>query len=355
MKLLAFCAALVGLPAQLYAQQELTFAEGEAWAHPHGALEIPANLAGLSRQGGVTYSTDYLDIGVTFRDGGHEATLYVFRRTNGSAPIWFAQAQDAIVARAGYDNPEIYNGIETVSPGGSEIALGLKAVFEPGKDSSAASTGLALYETGNWYVKLRVTSNTLTPLQTSAWLDQALSELPASDGYLPSSIISPIEDCPSQLEYHNRTRDVKTDVASSLLGGLLGQLAVPSSRDDPEELTASAEKTLWCRDSILEAGRASYRRTDADDSYLFALGDNGSAISVAPDAAAALLALSDDRKGVNHYSVTLMQESRNVNFVPQNKFPSPKRVLKILEKGRTTTVVSTWGDETAIEISSATL
>lgn len=348
-------AAFAAFSSPLFAQQAITFVEREAWDHPHGALPIPAELAGLVRYRGASYADDTLDIGVAYRSGSTEATLYVFRKTNGSVPIWFAQASDAIIARDGYDQPKIFGEVQTIAPGASSVATGLKAVFEPGGDSSVASTGLAVFEVDGWYVKLRVTSNSMSVGDLSAWMERALSDLEVADGYKPASVIAPIEDCPNELDYHNRTRDVKPDGASSLLGGLLGLIAAQSVGDDEERAVEPAESTLWCRDSFIDPGRATYRRFDATDSFLFALGDSGAAVLVAPDAAAALLGAADGSRSDVSYAVTLMQASRNVNFVSQDKFPSPKRVLKILEKGHTTSVVSTWGEGSTIEINSDTL
>lgn len=347
--------AWIACSAPATAREEIAFVDGETWKHPHGSIAAPPNLVGLPRFGGIEFADDSLDIGIVYRAGGHEGTLYVYRKTNGSAPIWFAQANDAIIARDLYDDPKLVGEIEPVGVGESGVPLGLKAVYEPGPNSSMASTGLAVIEVNGWYVKLRFSSQSLTTDQASEWIDEALKDLVVGDVAAPKAMIAPIGDCPVELNYKNRTRDVKADGAAQLLGGLLGAMAIDGSISELEETDEDSSPVTWCRDSFIEPGQASYRNIESENAYLLALGDNGSAISVAPDGAAALLAAADGKNSELSYSVTLIREAKNLSFAPQNRFPSPKRVLKMLEKGEVVSSISTWGDENTVEINSDSL
>src|SRR5690606_29234962 len=104
-------------------------------------------------------------------------TLYIFRDTNGSVPVWFAQAVRAITLRADLKAPPYGVAPVAFTPPGQPAASGLKAVFAPVDVEGIRSTGVALFAVDGWYVKLRANSATLTPGDMSDWIEGVLGEL----------------------------------------------------------------------------------------------------------------------------------------------------------------------------------
>lgn len=349
------CAALTAFAQPLWAQDAIDLVAGEAWRHPHGAMDVPPSLAGLERSRGVAYAAEHLDVGFAYAAPDEEITLYVFRNTNGAVPVWFAQAQDGLVGREQYANPQLVGSVEPIKPAGSAVASGLKATYQPGSGSPFASTGLALFASRGWYVKLRASSARRTPEEMSRWLDQAIAELALPESAGPSEAAWPAEDCPAQLPYRKNTKDAPSDLAASLLGGVLAQMAAKESASMDEDEDQNEEgarlETRWCREARIAPSQVAYRLVDSSDSYLLALGDNGVAVSVAPDAVGMILAEAERRKSEERYAITLFQADRNATFPAQARFPSPSRVLRILDEGRYTAVVSTWGEGTTINLS----
>lgn len=349
-KLALSCVLLVGFGPPLHAQEKIEFSPDESWKHPHLDLAIPAMIGGLQRTHGYLYAEDSLDLGIGFLGETDEVTVYVFRRTNGTVPIWFAQAQDGVERREQYANPVLAGEIASLDVLGEGTASGLKAVYKPGEGSRFTSTGLALFDAGGWYVKVRASSVQRTPAELSEQIDEVLEVLRIGDLSTTTAGVAPIMDCPEPLKYRDKTRDAPNDGAANLLTGLLGTLSVEKSRTDEASSSKEELEAVWCRDARIVPGQVSYRRVNSNNSYLLAIGDNGNAVSVAPDAAAILLKDANDKKGRERFAITLHQAGRNVSFAAQQRFPSPKRVIKILEEGRRSVVVTTWGEDSSITL-----
>lgn len=346
------CVLLAGFGHPLHAQEKIQFVSDESWNHPHLDLSIPAKIGSLQRSHGYVYAEDSLDLGIAFLGETDEVTVYVFRKTNGTVPIWFSQAQDGVERREQYANPALTGEIASLDPLGGGTAAGLKAVYKPGAGSRFTSTGLALIEAGGWYVKVRASSIQRTPEELSDQINEVFAELRIGDISSAGVNVVPMKDCPEPLKYRDKTRDAKSDGAASLLGGLIGKLSVEKLKTDEASSTGDVPDVVWCRDARIAPGQVSYRPMNSDNSYLLAIGDNGNAVSVAPDAAATLLAGANEKKGGERFAITLHQAGKNVSYAAQQRFPSPKRVIKILEEGRRTMVVTTWGEDSSITLDS---
>ncbi|MCB2066068.1 MAG: hypothetical protein KDE15_05445 [Erythrobacter sp.] len=362
-----FAAGLAALPVALFAalfapaaqaQQRLNLPAGEVFTHPHSQVVVPAELAGLPRGEATLYAEDFLDVGINFDNPitRERLSVYIFRHTNGDVPVWFAQAQASLESQLASQSPELAFEASAFVPPGQPNASGLRAFYTLGEGSARNSTGVALFDTGEWFVKLRASSGRRSAAQLALWMDEALRalEVPVGDG----GEVAPVIDCPDRLRFRGRARDVRGDAAGGPLAGLLGNLIMQAAREaHDEEEGADAEPAApvtWCRDHEIGPVQVVYRANAATDSYLLALGDNGSAVHVAPDVMGQLLAdEGDDPSG--HYSVSLIMPARNLNFPTQDRMPAPNRVIQLLEANRVTGSVVTWGDERRIEINSDAL
>ncbi|WP_271079378.1 hypothetical protein [Aurantiacibacter sp. MUD61] len=344
---LALSGAMLSVPAA--AQQSISLAADEAYVHPHSEITVPPSLGGLQRTRINEYAENALDLGMNFAsaDNGQVLSVYIFRNTNGSLPLWFAQAESVIAMHPNFDEPDVSIAPRSFALPGSDTASGLLAVFEPGAGSPMRSTGVAMFAVGDWYVKLRASSVMRTSDGLLHWMESALAELqlPAHEAVAAT----PIADCENELRFRGRSRDVRGDAAdnvvNSLLGGLLQGLVA--------ERQAEAGPVAWCRDSQLEIGQAVYRANESENSYLLALGDNGNAVHVAPQLR--VEGISPDSENDEAFSLTLHRAAEDVMLVSQDRLPSPRRVIDLLDNNRITSSRNTWGDDRTVTVRSGEL
>ncbi|MEL7190772.1 MAG: hypothetical protein AAGK17_14570, partial [Pseudomonadota bacterium] len=171
--LLAFAAA----PSN--AQRTIEIDVGASWEHPHSGITVPASLGGIDRGRATEYAPDFLNIGFSFRTEGpyEEVSLYIYRHTNGDVPVWFAQANKAIEIRDIYAGANLAFGMEQYGWPGAEGWQGQRAIYGLPDSSNIASTGVALFSVKGWFVKMRASSETRTPEELAALMDQAFAEL----------------------------------------------------------------------------------------------------------------------------------------------------------------------------------
>lgn len=343
----------VAMAVPAAAQQALELDADEAYVHPHSGIVVPAEWGGLQRTRANAYRENALDVGITFESDEPYQVLsfYVFRNTNGSLPLWFSQAQSALLTQDAYDDPELLADPEAFALPGQVAASALRAIYEPGDDSAVRSTGVAMFAIGEWYVKVRASSLARSPDALEHWMDSAIAELGLPDHNATTAV--PIENCPNRLRFRGRARDAETDAVESALSGLLGSLlGVAAAADDSNVETERPEN--WCRDSEFRPTQVLFRANGSEDSYLLAMGDNGNAFSVGRDNLSAILSEGDGDEEPA-YAVRLIMAGRTVNYTSQDRLPRPRRVLELFEADSVTGSVVTWGDERAININSGAL
>lgn len=306
------------IAAPVAAQEPLAVADGKPWTHAHSGITIPAALDELPRVRATSFAAPELDISQNFAsdDGRESLTVYIFRNTNGAVPVWFAQAQRAISLRTDLADPPLVIAPVAFTPPGQSTASGIKAVFAPVGVEGIRSTGVALFAVGDWYVKLRANSATLTPADLSGWMEGVLAELTLPRGTAPA--VRPIADCTPKLVFG-------PDAADSTL---------PDTALTAGVRTAAARMvgTRWCLDQVVRGNQAVYRPDGARDRYLLATGDNGKAFAVEPQGA----------PGATYYSANLVSANQTFTIVAQDRMPSPQRVLDLAAAERAVAAVATW-------------
>ncbi|WP_298470214.1 hypothetical protein [uncultured Erythrobacter sp.] len=344
---LVVAVAIFSTPAA--AQRALQIDNDSVWEHPHSSIAVPTTLAGLPRARATEFAPDFLNVGFSFRmgDDPEEISLYIYRDTNGGVPVWFEQARIGIEMRDIYANPQLAFGVEQYGWPGNEVWQGQRAVYDTPNSTYSKSTGVVLFSVKGWYVKMRATSSVRTASELRDWIDTAFGEIapPAANVSQPPAI--PVTECAEKLAFKKKAKDAKTDGTAGLMSALLGGM-VAEKVQDRQESDEPVEAVAWCRDSSLGRTQVAYRADASINSYLIALGDSGMGVSVAPDAGAALL--SEKSKKDQSFAITVITDAQRINFVPQNRLPSLKRVMKIINDNRTISSVSTWGDDSSIEI-----
>jgi len=345
---LVFLLAAWASPAS--AQQ--IFDDAAVWQHPHSGIAFPTTLGGLPRARVVQFAPDYLNLGFSYREEGaiEELSVYVYRNTNGGVPVWFEQARKVLEIRDTYAGPLLASGAEQYAWSGAEGWQGLRAVYSTPGSNNFTSTGIALFSVKGWFVKMRASSDVKTASELAQLMDTAFAELtpPAAEFDQPS--IVPVIACEDKLAFKKKAKDAKTDGASSIMGALMGA-PIPEAAGEQNERTQPVAAAVWCRDASLIPAQVAYRKDASTDSYLLALGDSGIGVSVAPDASL-MLPESKANKKDQAFAITVITESERINFVPQNRLPSPERVMEIIISNRPISSVSTWGDDFTVNINS---
>lgn len=337
------------------AQQDLAIRAGEAWTHRHSGITVPPTLGGNPLTKAKAYAQDELDVGLSFEPEGAEdfISFYIFRNTNGAAPVWFAQAQSAVEKRGTFGAPTLVEPPRAFTLPGQTAASGLRAIYAPQEGAAFTSTGVALVPVGDWYVKFRITSQRRTPAELGTLIDSVMTQIRWPEQATSAVAALPVVPCAAPLTFGKPSEDVRGDGLTGALSAALISAAAGDKAIRKEAGPAAAVQ--WCRDSDLGTNVASYRPAESKDGYLIALGDNGNGLWVGLSAANIIMAEvaeAEGKKPKPNYSVTLHTAAQDVNFIAQDRLPSPQRAGEILKANRRASTVTTWGKDRSVEINS---
>lgn len=322
----------------------------EPYRFRHSGIVTPPVLDGMPRTGIEQYGDDQLDVFARYERGSDAITVYVYRSTSGSVPVWFDRAQAAVEGRSamfGTATPAV-PPTAFAAPGRSD-ASGLMAAWSVSKPPYRG-TALAILPVGEWLVKIRYSSTTLDGAGVAARLPVVLAALEWPKGIAPQPAAAPIADCATPLAFPTvaePVRDGKALSVAALTGGLLA--AAPPSATGGEK----GQAATWCRDPAPARVGAAYRPGGSGDSYLLAFSDAGRGIFVAPDAVGRELAQADGRTA-NQWRVALIEPGTTTSYAPMTALPRPDQVIDALN-GSPLSRTSTWGGKINVDINSAVL
>lgn len=352
----ALLLALVGLsaPAIAGASTDLRLATGKPYRHKPTGLAIPPTLAGLPRDRVEALTLD-LDEFVEFRsaDGGEDISVYVFRRTNGSVPIWADRVAWQIEHRDVYGGATLVAPIAAFVPPGQGNASGLIGIYAPGK-GRYRSTGFAFMPLGaEWYVAFRYSSVSLSPAELDGRLREVIATVqwPKRIGAQPAA--AAISECTTPLALSGPANAVKSE---SEMAVTLASIAMLGVLDEEKRgaKAAPAPTISWCRDpgryEGLE-GHGVYRPLATTDRYLLALGDAGVGVMVAPNSVIA--ALMPKGVGVG-WTPTLFGLARSVVYQRRDRLPAPDQLFRIVNTEGPEATITTWGKDSKITINTGT-
>jgi hypothetical protein len=305
----------------------------------------------------MAYAADDLDVGLSYTvgDAVESLTFYIFRKTNGAVPVWFAQAQWGIENRDTFGHPAIAAAAHAFVPPGQSTPSGLKAIYEP-KGGPYRSTGVAMLQVGDWYVKIRASSQTRSPADLSQWMDAALAEVDWPRKMAPAPEAVPVIDCPTPLAFPVAAKDAPKNGGADLMSGLLNMATAQGKAKTTPESAAALAAVRWCRDPDIGGNAAVYRQNADKENYLLAVGDNGNGIWVGPDPGAELIAMTEkDKPAELRFAITAVTATQNISFVAQDRLPSPQRVIEVVHANRRVTTVPTWGKSRSISVNSDAL
>ena len=209
----------LGMASQSLARQDLPLEPGQIWTHRNSGIDLPARIGDLSRTGGTQFAEAELDVAISFTrpEAGDAVTFFVFRNTNGVAPVWLAQAQRSIEGGNSLGAPVLKIAPRAFAPPRQSRTTGLLAAYAlTGK--AYASTGVAMFPVGDWYVKVRATSATRSPEQNVAWMKELISalRLPPPAG---EPLAAPVATCAAPLKGQAATQSPATSGAGMSVWG----------------------------------------------------------------------------------------------------------------------------------------
>ena len=345
LKAAALAATIVcagGAQAQAGSAEQIKLKPNAPFAHRHSKLAVPPSLAGLPRTKGTAIEGDQLDIYFEYEAPGlaEVHTVYIFRNVAGGLPVWFDRARSMIEQRAALGTATLHSAQAFVPPGRTN-ASGLGATYAvAGK--GYVSTGVALVPLGEWMVKLRSSSKTLSPAQLDAKMKAVLAELRWPSKLSPAPAAVAVEPCTTALALSGKAQPAAGEDAgaAALVDAILGQMAVsaPESKSAP-----AAPAARWCRDSTELQNAAVYRADGATDSYLVALSDSGRALSAGPSAGGALLSAADEKDVAPSYTVQFVLLAQTMNSAAFDRLPPPAQALELAKEGSFASSYATWG------------
>lgn len=302
-----------------------------AWQHAETQMILPARVGSLVREE-IRDSTDAeMDVSTSYSDEaeGLVATVYLYRTMTPDVPLWFDRAMTAIMLRPGWG----LEGASLPPPAAfarpaAATASGLRAAFDVNAPD-VHSTAVAIAPLGtNWLLKIRLSSPRLDRAALDARLTAFIEGLRWPAEAAPGRVAVPILACPNPLRLRN-ARVVRTDMSGALMDAIGGTMVAEHEGTPP----------VYCREPGGTAERGVYRPDGSNDAYLIALGDSGTAFSLAE--AIDLSALMGGGTGGRRIAMTLLGRNGTSVYPSFNRLPPPDQALAVAGATGSTISVTT--------------
>lgn len=343
-KAAAFAAMMLCIGAgQAQGPRAIELSPNAPFKHRHSKVQFPPAVAGTQRTKAVEYEADQLDAASEYAtaDRGEIYTIYIYRNVSGALPVWFDRARRMIEARTELGTVSLH-GAGQFTPPGRATASGLIATYAA-SGKSYRSSGVALVPVGEWLVKLRASSQTLTPGELDARMKATFAEIVWPKKMAPAPVAMPVSACTSPLPLSGDAKPAAKDEdsgAETLMGALIGMTAIQA----PPKEAAARPQSRWCRDSIELANAGVYRADEQKDGYFIAVADAGRGVSVGRSAGHLLDELAGDKKRRSEkYEVQMILLSQTLTSGLLDRLPPPAQALAIAKEGPFASSFGTWG------------
>lgn len=318
--------------AQAPAPKPIEVAATAPWRHANSGMTLPPVVGGLTRTKLIENEAPELDVTATWERGDDVLTVYVYRSTAGSVPVWFDRATWAIEGRGLYGSITPAQAPAAIRAPGATTDAGLIASWTT--QGRYRGTGVAILPLGEWLVKLRYSS----PTQDGAAVAEVLRSAVAALGW-PATIpaappAQPVAACADRLKFKGTAKNAPADMTTALLSAFGGMGAALASETRP----------TFCREGDGRDNIGVYRADPSTNSYFIALSDAGRGLHVGPSASAVF-----DKKAKPSWSVDLVLPGQTVNFAAQDRLPRPERALELL-RTRPVSSATTFGSKREVNL-----
>jgi len=363
LSLRTICAATaLACASAAYAQPaQVDISSGEDWEHEWTAMEFPAVIGGFERGSITAFEERETNISARYTDDKTRTilSLYIYRPGNPSTSIWFDRALIAIGVTEDYGSVDLERvKIGRFVPSGGEAESGLSAVLAV--NGPMRSTGVALYRSGEWLVKVRISSEELSVSQMDALLRTTLADLPALD-QVDGESAKFVGQCSDTLSYEDAQLLSENLGAGALAAALSAAAEQNIAREEAAGQDKSADREelglkntsglAYCREGERNQRFNLFRPLDGSDRYSLALGDAGFSVEVYPSIVMTELREEDDA------TVYTVRTASGTNYSFHTPFlgrPSPPLAAQSALQGPTISSVSRplGDDDVAININS---
>ena len=274
---LIIVAAVLASAAPARAEPEVLDVDpAQDWVHAPTGVRLPAQIKDLARDRITSFLAGENNIGTTYfsPDDSEILSIYVYR--SGSYDVSM-MADAAIAAMSTNDQLGSIAADSAIFSTFGDAAIGqasgVAATFSVVGDYRL--TGLALFRTGNWLVKIRLSSKR-TDAET---LDRRLRMLAAGLPVDPSGRTAPpayrIAECgdiPPRGEAARRTLAMADWIIATTVVSLSYD---ETAEDEAQGAIAPEETSRLCRDRRSEPGRMFYRDAESGEPRAIVFGDSG--------------------------------------------------------------------------------
>jgi hypothetical protein len=322
------------IPEPALAQSEprtLTVTPTAAWGHAETGMILPPRVGRLVRQKIEDNTQNEFDVVTTFvdRDTGVIALVYLYRTMTPNVPLWFDRAVATVMLP---QTGAAFPTITAFTRPGASAASGLRAAMTDNV-AGMRSTALAIAPLGSSFlIKIRMGSSQLDPAQLNERLTAFIAGLrwPAESG--AATVAVPVEPCPEPLRLRE-ARIVRTDGANVLMDAVIGSM--------PPEQRVEGPPPVFCREPGATVAHGVYRANRSTRSYLIALADAGTLITVGP-----ALDLSElmGNGGSRRYAVSLLRYNSSAAYPSFNRLPPPEQALALVRTGSSALSVTVGGE-----------
>ncbi len=356
-KKLMFSAILLctGLELPLEAKfRDLRTTANEDYLHVPSGIMLPPELSDVKRESSKSYHEDDLNISMQYAPPEKDEfmSIYIFRASSGSVPVWFDRANDAVIARPVLGTASAFLAPTAFSPPGHKSKSGLRSIYNL-QGAAYKSTALYFFKHGEWYIKVRATSSKRDAAQIGTWVDASLADiaLPKSSTEEPEALL--VQDCKTTIAVSEKAKPIQSkgsdsNMSTTLMTGIFGD--VSDQNQTKNTLAENSENTTaslsWCHDRKFNVQPgAIYRENEDMQSYLYALSDSGVALSTGLNAFPTEL-MGGDKKGEEpSYSVTLIAEGKKIHFAPRDTLADPELLWQVMDRESAISASITWGPQ----------
>ncbi len=347
--------ALAIMPSTLGAQPvEFELASDKDWEHQWTDMRFPAEFDDFSRLSIYQFQDRETDISANYQGPlGDVLSIYIYRPGLADASIWHDRALVALGGNASFQDPGVKGKrTATFTPTGGASESGIMTVLAT--EGRFRSTSVALFSSGEWLVKLRLSSIRLEPEGMESRFREILQQLPKMEA-LSAQKAYLIEPCLDEISYSTAERFEPAE--QDALGANSPMLSLTAGLASMAQQNEQAPAAQYCREGNGGREGSIYRTAGIRDNYLIAYGDSGTSVSVAPALSLDAVLASDDPEAAKraHFLVVHKTAIEHRIFMPFKSLPQPNQASQaVFREAPIATLSRALGDEPAeLQVSSA--
>jgi hypothetical protein len=320
---LAAAALVLSSTAEAQERREMNVSDLGTWQHKWTELRLPPQVDGFRRRGIADYSEDERNVIGSFDDAesGTHMSLYIYQAAITDVSLWQDRVAHSMRAndRLGrFDSAGAIGGTFTpASADGHDSGYRLAGPLTGG---TFRSTGFQMFAHDGWLVKIRMSSEALSPAELIHRMEGFMATLALSPGKVDYPAVRLIADCTAPIRF-GKARRVKPDLATLLLVAAAAGAAGRKQDAGGGGQAVPAGDPDYCRDAATTPGYGVYRAGGAADGYVIAFGDAGVSATVGRNDLAALM-------GGSNYWIALSEPARTLFYAPYSRLPAPEEVMR---------------------------